>query len=442
MDIRSSLRAAAALCIAVAILTGQQERPEVIDQNRSGAPQTARRAKPADPRAAASEAFEQGMAALDAGKFPEAASHLARAVEASPDDVPSRFYLAQALAQAGREEEAVAQYERLTELQPDLLEVRINFGQVLTTLERDAEAAVQLAKAVELKPDDPSLLFQLGYAELRAGQADDARAHFAALVKQDPDDADHHYGLGQAAFLQKDLQAAEASFREAARRDARYQNGLLAIAEAWQQAGNLEKAAALYGEFPQDPEATRRAGELLVELGKNEEAIASLESAVAGVPTFANRRNLAAAYLRAGKMDKAQATLEAAVEAEPGNPEAHIALGRVLRDARRFPQAAARFQAALRLDASNLSAWNEFAGVAMLAGEYQAAIDAIARIEKQGQLTAGHHYLRAIIFDRFQQDDLALQEYELFLAQSGGQNEDEEFKARQRVRMLKNKKRR
>lgn len=217
---------------------------------------------------------------------------------------------------------------------------------------------------------------------------------------------------------------------------------MLALAEAWQESGNLEKAAALFGEFPENSEATRRAGELLVELGKNEEALVALEATASSAPTFVNRRNLASAYLRAGKAEKALAILEDAVQAEPSNPEAHLALGRVLRDARRFPQAAARFQAALRLDASNASAWNEFAGVAMLAGEYQAALDAIAQIEKQGKLAAGHHYLRAIIFDRFQNDDQALAEYELFLSLSGGQNEDEEFKARQRMRILKNKKRR
>ncbi len=424
------------------MLSAQEVRPPVVDQNRSGAPQTARKPEPADKTSAAAEAFEKGMAALEASKFPEAAGHLSKAVELAPEDVASRFYLAQALAQSGREEEALPHYARLTEAQPDVPEIRLNYAQVLTTLERHAEAAEQLAKAAELKPNDANVLFQLGYAELRAGEAEKAANRFEALVKENPEDADYRYGWGQAAFLMKDLENAEANFREAAKRDPRYQNGLLALAEAWQEAGNLEKAAALYGEFPKDPEATRRAGELLVELGRNEEAIASLEATVASSPSFSSRRNLATAYIRAGMSQKALDILEDAVQAEPSNPEAHLALGRLFRDARRYPQAAARFQAALKLDASNIAAWNEFAAVAMLAGEYQAAIDAISEIEKQAALTAGHHYLRAIIFDRFQQDELALKEYELFLAQSDGKNEDEEFKARQRVRMLKNKKRR
>ncbi|MCU0228015.1 MAG: tetratricopeptide repeat protein [Bryobacterales bacterium] len=425
----------------------QELRPQVVDQNRSGAPQSARKGKPAQPSAAevavaAAEAQEKGMSALEAQRFGEAVQHLRQAVDLAPEDVPSRFYLAQALAQSGKEEESLPHYEKLVEMQPELVEARLNYAQVLTSLERHGEAAEQLEAASRLKPDDPSVRFQLGYAELRAGEAEKARARFARLVEDDPRDADHHYGLGQAYFLMKDLDAAEASFREAAQRDPRYRNGLLAVAEAWQEAGGLEKAAALFGEFPENADAARRAGELLVELGKNEEAIASLEAGLASAPTFANRRNLAVAYQRAGKPEKALAVLEAAIAAEPGNVEAHLALARTLRDARRFPQAAARFQQALKLDAANLSAWNEFAAVAMLAGEFQAALDAIALLEKQGALSAGHSYLRAIIFDRFQQDDAALSAYEAFLATSKGENADEEFKARQRVRMLKNKKRR
>ncbi len=443
----ANLRVAIPALLAVMAMAGQDVRPPVIDQNRSGAPQTARRGKPAAESSAetatvAAEAQEKGMKALEASRYPEAAQHLQRAVELMPEDVPSRFYLAQALAQAGEEAKALPHYEKLIELQPELVEVRLNFAQVLTVLKRDAEAAEQLEVASRLKPDDPAVRFQLGYAELRAGDAEKARTRFEALVKEDSSDADYHYGLGQSAFLLKDLGTAETEFREAAKRDPRYLNGLLAVAESWQETGNLEKAAALFGEFPDNPDATRRAGELLVELGKNEEAIASLEAGSASAPTFANRRNLAVAYQRAGKLEKALAVLDAAVEAEPANPEAYIALGRVLRDARRFPLAAAQFRQALKLDAANLSAWNEFAAVAMLAGEYQACLDAIAAIENQGGLTTGHHYLRAIIFDRFQQDDAALKEYELFLSSSSGQNEDEEFKARQRVRMLKNKKRR
>lgn len=437
-----SLALLAAVLLAFTALHAQEVRPPVRDQNRSGAPQTARKPQPADSATEAAEAFEKGMAALEAEKYAEAAEALGKATRLAPENVGCRFYLAQALALAGNPEESIPHYELLVEAQPDVAEIRSNYAQVLSGLDRHAEAAQQLRRASELKPGDAAVLFQLGSAELRSGEHELALTRFEALVKQNPEDADHHYGLAQSAFLAKDLATAETSFREAARLDPRYRDGLLALAEAWEEQGKLEKAVDILKEFPENPDATRWAGELLVELGKAEEALSSLESALESAPTFENRRNLATAYRRAGKHEKAIATLEAALVAEPENIEAHMTLGRVLRDNRQFPQAAARFFAATKLEPANSSAWNEYAGACLLAGDYQASMNAIAEIEKQGKLVAGHHYMRAIILDRFQNDELALREYELFLTMSDGQNEDEEFKARQRVRMLNNKKRR
>ena len=48
----------------------------------------------------------------------------------------------------------------------------------------------------------------------------------------------------------------------------------------------------------------------------------------------------------------------------------------------------------------------------------------------------GHVYLRAIVLDKFHQFKAALESYERFLALSNGQSPDEEFKARQRVRII------
>jgi hypothetical protein len=48
-----------------------------------------------------------------------------------------------------------------------------------------------------------------------------------------------------------------------------------------------------------------------------------------------------------------------------------------------------------------------------------------------------HHFFRAIILDKGKLYEPALASYEKFLAMSDGKNPDEEFKARQRVRIIK-----
>ena len=48
----------------------------------------------------------------------------------------------------------------------------------------------------------------------------------------------------------------------------------------------------------------------------------------------------------------------------------------------------------------------------------------------------GHVYLRAIVLDKVKQYQPALESYQRFLEMSQGQNPNEEFKARQRSRII------
>ena len=53
-----------------------------------------------------------------------------------------------------------------------------------------------------------------------------------------------------------------------------------------------------------------------------------------------------------------------------------------------------------------------------------------------GQDIAGNWFLRAIILDKLRQLKPALEAYRRFLAMSEGKNPDQEFQAKQRVRIL------
>jgi len=62
---------------------------------------------------------------------------------------------------------------------------------------------------------------------------------------------------------------------------------------------------------------------------------------------------------------------------------------------------------------------------------------ALDQVKALGGETSAHMYLRAIILDKLKQLKPALAAYESFLATSGGKYPDEEFKARQRARIIK-----
>lgn len=83
-------------------------------------------------------------------------------------------------------------------------------------------------------------------------------------------------------------------------------------------------------------------------------------------------------------------------------------------------------------------AWSELANVEVMAENYPAAINALDRVAALHAEKPGHVFLRAIVLDKIRDRKPALACYQRFLAMSNGQFPDEEFKARQRVRILEN----
>ena len=110
--------------------------------------------------------------------------------------------------------------------------------------------------------------------------------------------------------------------------------------------------------------------------------------------------------------------------------------GRLLRDQRKLPQAAEQFLASAKLKPDSVPAWTELAGMLVLNEQFPQALAALDRVRALGGETTGHYFLRALAHDRLQQRKEALENNNKFLAGSQGKNPDEEFQARQRVRIL------
>jgi tetratricopeptide (TPR) repeat protein len=108
----------------------------------------------------------------------------------------------------------------------------------------------------------------------------------------------------------------------------------------------------------------------------------------------------------------------------------------MLRDQRKFPEAAQQFFRAAQLKPDSAESWSELAGVLVMAENYPNAIGALDKVAALHAEKPGHVYLRAIVLDKTKQLQPALESYRRFLEMSQGQSPDEEFKARQRARIL------
>ena len=150
-----------------------------------------------------------------------------------------------------------------------------------------------------------------------------------------------------------------------------------------------------------------------------------------------NRTALAAAYVFAGKLDQALPLLAAAVETAPADYELRMMYARALRDRKQFPAAAEQFYQAAKLKPAEPKTWSQLGGMLYMINDYPQALAAFDKAREAGEDTAGNWFHARHPAGSAEQLKPAVEAYQRFLALSQGKNPDQEFQARQRVRIIK-----
>lgn len=384
--------------------------------------------------------IEDGIKALDSGKPSEAEALFVKATLADPTDYSAFFNLAFAQSVQHKDTEATVNYRKVLSLKPSLYEAELNLGILLLRQQLAKDAIPLLESAARTKPDQYRPNYYLGEALVNTGRGAEAELAFRLAFTINPRSAEASQGIGQSLLNQRKTAEAAVFIEQAARLDPSYQPALLQLASVYEADKNFDEAIAIYRRFPNEPGVRERLGDLLLRTGKSSSAIPELEAAVKASPTVANLTALATAYLRDKQPEKCQPLLDQALRLEPNNGELRILYGRLLRDLRKFDMAANQFALAAKLDPKSADAWSDLAMVTVLIDRYDIALAALDRLKQLNAEKPGHKYLRAITLDKVkqnrQQAKLALAAYQDFLAVAGGKFPDEEFKSRQRVRIL------
>jgi tetratricopeptide (TPR) repeat protein len=379
---------------------------------------------------------EEGRKALEAQKYDEAAQHFSKAIAADAADYTAHFHLALAESMLKKDAEAVVEYKKVLELKPDLYEAQLNLG-ILLLRQKQAEAALPyLQQAADKKPKEYRPRFYLAEALLAAGDTAKAEENYKAAGEINSKSPGVELGLAHAVARQNRLADAAPHFRKAAELDPSYKDALLELASLFEKDHQLDEAIAIYRQFPENSGAQERMGALLLESKKYADAIPNLELAYQKDPTPANRVALAAAYQFNRQFEKAAPLFAQAVTVDPENYDLRMMYARVLRDQKKYPAAASQFAEAVKRKPTSRESWNDLATMLYLTENYPQAIGALDRARALGEDTPANDYFHAIIYDKLHDLKPALEYYQKFLAVSQGKNPDEEFKARQRARII------
>jgi tetratricopeptide (TPR) repeat protein len=378
----------------------------------------------------------EGTKALDEGRYEAAAQAFGKAIEADPQDYFAHFNLALAYAFLHKDAEGIAEYRKTLELKPALYEAELNLGIMLMKQKEPAEAVPLFEDAAGQKPDRFQPRFSLAEAQLQSGAPDKAEENYRQALRLDPQSAAAEAGLAHALARQEKLADAAPHFQQAAKLDPRYRSLLLELGELYENHQQPAEAITIYREFPDNAAAQQHLGRLMLENKQYADALPQLEAAYQRDASQSNRTALAAAYVFTGDLVKALPLLSEAVAAAPADYELRMMYARALRDNKKFAESATQFYEAAKLKPNEPKTWSQLGGMLYMTNDYPRALAAFDKARELGEDTAGNWFLHAIILDRLKQLKPAVEAYQRFLALSQGKNPDQEFQARQRVRII------
>jgi tetratricopeptide (TPR) repeat protein len=343
----------------------------------------------------AQSAAETGMKAMEANRWEDAENAFSRAVAEDPSDFAARFHLALAQTFLNKDEAAIAGFQKALDLKPGLYEAHLNLGLLLFRYRRFEEAAKHLEEAAGQKPADVRALFHAAESHRELKRCPVAEPRYRQVLALDASLVAAELGLARCLAQSGRLGEAAPLFEKA--------QAWPDLAQAYEDAGQLEKALPIWERLREDlPILTR----------------------------------LAAAYLKTGDAAKAEAAVAKALALAPEDYDLRLTYGRMLRDKKQLAAAAGQFAKASQIKPAEPAPLNELAGMLISLEDYGRALAVLDRLRQMGAETPGHLFFRAIVLDKNRQVKPALEAYRQFLATSGGKYPDEEFKARQRARIL------
>lgn len=316
--------------------------------------------------AAAHRVLGQVFAARD--DMASATTHLERALQLDPEDGRTLSILADTKGRGGDPAAAIDLYGRYLERSPDDLVARLALGRLLLNAARFEEAAPHVEAAAQ-RPSAGAFT-ALGRLRSAQGRGEEAETALRRAIEIDRLDAEALLALGRhlvesgrevegRAVMehQADVTAAmdQIRFYENSSSMAGASSGnFVLVGQAWLAAGEIQKAADIFGDVVQrDPEAATAALSLAEVYVLNGEADAASQWIVHAMRTMPEdkraHRDMALVRIVEGQADLATASIERSQRAGQWDVEDHRLVGKAYLQADQITDAQANFAAALAL---------------------------------------------------------------------------------------------
>src|SRR5258707_1540331 len=409
--------------------------------------QSVRHTRVAEEGAPPSE-LTQAEDAIQKHNYAAAEPLLRKVVEHDPVNYVAWFDLGFVENGLGKLDDSIAAYRKSVAAKPDVFESNLNLVLQLARTGH-AEAEHFLRAATQLKPSsnvsEGRFRAWLSLANVleksKPEEALDAYHQAAILQPKDPEPR-----LAAGHLLEQDNKFADAEqeYKQALALDPA-SDALTGLANIYMRGRRFAEAEEylrkLVAAHPDEAAAHVQLGRVLAAEGKNDEAIAELQTVAKPAPADASvQRDLADLYFAAGKNEEAEAAYRALLAAYPNDAELHHDLGRVLLRQKKFQEAQKEFFATVKLKPDLGEGYGDLAFAASENKDYALtikALDARAKLLPEVPFT---YFLRASALDHLHDYKQAAANYHLFLNTGSGKYPDQEWQAKHRLTAIEPKK--
>jgi Flp pilus assembly protein TadD len=360
-----------------------------------------------------------------------------------PDDAVAHYDLGYAYTALQKPADAQREYEKAIALDPKMAPAYQNLG--VTLLPTDPAAAIEpLQHAAELTPEDARTKWLLGIA-LEATKKDaQAIEQYQAAERLDAKSVEIRNSLGFALLKTGRASDAEAAFREALAlqptgeaADPSHKGLLQALLAEKKNDEAATEMGAYLAAHPGDPAMQLEHASLLLDAGKDDDALAELDKAATAGPESLRALKLRTLiYFRKKQYDNAVPVLLKAIALAPQDPDLAAQLGHVYLEKKDYPNAVNTLVVAIKMNPQSIDVLKDLVTAEYLNKNYPATLHGLDVLAQRETPPLGSWFVRATCYDKLGQAKPALDAYKKFLEMNKDENSDMYFEASARVRTL------
>jgi tetratricopeptide (TPR) repeat protein len=293
-----------------------------------------------------------------------AKKYLERAVKLNPSTLEAYALLASVYSKQRDYTAAVSAFNRVIELDPNRASAYFGLGDIYFRTQRWSEAVATLERGLALDSSNKEVLFTVGnaYEELKDfAKAAEAYERYLSAKPQDPWTGYLRLGICRMELGQYDQ--AVAALEEAQKIKPQDVAVNYRLAQAYEKAGQLEKAQAVYENLAalNPNEAATYYGRIVImydAAGRYEQAIEASKKVIelnpkSEIAVF----NLGIMYLKLDRCDEAIATFKEALAIRPDYDSAYYNIGMCYSKQKKWKESIDAFKNFVALVPDNADAW-------------------------------------------------------------------------------------